>query len=128
MGLQLCTITISHYNPCFRCNILYLLCLGHVRDPTAKAGGLYQTSTATRHTSQGVPLWSHGPTHQGVLTRRPFSPSLAGQEAFASRYYAHRPDQHGGCTYTVGSDRQRASRVAACSCHWCSHIWDTFYW
>ena len=27
-----------------------------------------------------MPLWSHGPIHQGVLTRRPFDPVLPGEK------------------------------------------------
>jgi hypothetical protein len=44
--------------------------------------GLCLDSTATRHSVAAVPLWLQRPTLQGVLTRRPFSPSLAEREAF----------------------------------------------
>ncbi len=35
----------------------------------------YPNSTAIRHSAQGVPLWSHRPTHRGQLTSAPFSPN-----------------------------------------------------
>ena len=49
-----------------------------VRYPMAKARGLCLDSTATQHTSKGVLLWLLCPTHQGDLTLRPCSSSLAG--------------------------------------------------
>ncbi len=39
--------------------------------------GLCLCSTAILHTVAGVQLWLHRMTHQGVLTRRPCSSSLA---------------------------------------------------
>jgi hypothetical protein len=47
-----------------------------------KNGSHCLNSTATRHIFADVPLWLHRLTHQGVLTRRPYSSSLAGQAAF----------------------------------------------
>src|SRR5438876_8826967 len=62
---------------------LFALCIIHgVNDPTAKAEGLCLSSTATLHIFADVQLWLHRSTHQGVLTRRPYSSSLAGQAAF----------------------------------------------
>jgi hypothetical protein len=58
--------------------------MASVRDPTAKAEGLCLDSTAIPRTGEGVRLWFQHPTHQGTLTKYPFSPSLAEQEAFAS--------------------------------------------
>src|SRR5258706_4082019 len=74
---------------------------------------LYPNSTAVLHTSSGVQLCSHGPIHQGVLTSRPFSPSLAGHEAFASRHSVLPPGQHAAympvlcvaCKGTARADR-----------------------
>ena len=53
-------------------------------DPMPKGRGLHLDSTATHCTSQGAVLWLRCPTHQGVLTRHPCWPSLAGPTAFAS--------------------------------------------
>jgi ribosomal-protein-serine acetyltransferase len=53
-----------------------------VNDPTAKAEDLRLSSTATLHIFADVQLWLHRSTHRGVLTRRPYSSSLAGQAAF----------------------------------------------
>ncbi len=53
-----------------------------VNDSTAKAEGLCLSSTAPLHIFADVQLWLHRSTHQGVLTRRPYSSSLAGQAAF----------------------------------------------
>jgi predicted PhzF superfamily epimerase YddE/YHI9 len=53
-----------------------------VRHPSPKGRGLCLDSTAPRHSVAAVPLWLQRLTLQGVLTRRPFSPSLAEREAF----------------------------------------------
>ena len=44
-----------------------------VNDLWSQTGGLglHLDSTATRHTFAGVPLWLHGPTHQGWSTNTP---------------------------------------------------------
>lgn len=48
-----------------------------VRDPIAKAMGLDLNSTATLHTDEGVQLWLQRSIHQGILTKYPYSSSLA---------------------------------------------------
>jgi seryl-tRNA synthetase len=47
--------------------------LALVNDLCSESGGLLLPldSTATRHTFAGVPLWLHGPRHQGPLTNTP---------------------------------------------------------
>src|SRR5690242_6001338 len=78
-----------------------------VRDPTAKAGGLYLHSTATPHSVAAVRLWLHRATHQGTLTRHPCWPSPAGPATSAARYYARRSNLH------AASCRMPDRRIAA---------------
>src|SRR5262245_36237791 len=60
----------------------------YVRYSRLKRGSLCLSSTAVRHSVAAVPLWLHRLTHQGVLTRRPCSPSLAERATFSRRYSA----------------------------------------
>lgn len=50
---------------------------GQVSNPRLKHGGLGLCSTATQSTGEGALLWLRRTTHQGTLTRYPFSSSLA---------------------------------------------------
>src|SRR6266516_6188295 len=68
--------------------------------PCLKTRGLCLSSTAILHTFAGVQLWLHRMTHQGVLTRRPCSSSLAERAAFCEQRSAHQPNRHGVCNGT----------------------------
>jgi hypothetical protein len=63
--------------------IIRVLDMFVVNDLRLEAGGLWLPldSTATQHTWRGVPLWLHGPRHQGWLTNIPSWPSPAGPGA-----------------------------------------------
>ena len=93
-------------------SIFLTLCLLSVT-PSLKERSSYPNSTAIRHTVRGAPLWFHCPIHQGVLTRRPFFSSLAGQEAFAAQCCAHPPNRRVRCMAgrsALGGDTARSGK------------------
>ena len=84
-------LDLLFYHLRLRCYVIL-----EVRYPSPTGRSLCLSSTATPYSVAAVRLWLHHSTLQGVPTRRPCSPSLAGRATFAARRSALPRDPHAG--------------------------------